>query len=257
MKTTQVDGFSLRLSSELAALSWKERNELLIKIGRMELRMRSDGQERPVWKGPVAEDRLLGTEVVVPTEQGEQRGRVICFGVLNMGTEYERSVVVHVPSSGTQHEAPGSVTRLANTDDSARIVNEVRMAARLADAVEVAELGPTHSAHPERVKRRGQKDPLLASQMLAAANAHVNVRSVEEGATNHKVTGMDRSKRLYVFKSQLRVDVSGFSFDHPGMRRISDEEARDMHLGKVRGQLLFEDRKQAFAAFEAALEGLK
>lgn len=257
MKMTQVNDFSTRLSSELAALSWSERNELLIKIGRMELRMRSDGQERPIWKGPIAEDKLLGSEVVVPTEQGEQRGRVICFGVLNMGTEYERSVVIRVPSSGTQHEAPGSVTRLANADDSARIVNEVRMAARLADAVEAAERGPTPIANPERIRKRGQKDPALVVQMLAAANAHKNVRAVEEGATNHKVTGMDQSKRLYIFKSQLRVDVSGFSFDHPGMRRISDDEARDMHLGKVRGQLLFDDRKQAFAAFEAALEGLK
>lgn len=256
MNSQSIDDFSTRLNRELAALSWKDRSDLLIRVGRMELRMRSDGQERPVWRGPDSEDRLLGADVVVSTEHGEQRGRVICFGVMNMGSEYERSVVVRVPSSGTQHEVPGSQARIANTEESSRIVNEVRMAERLADAIETAaDHGPT--LIPGRPRKRGQRDPALIERMLAAASAHRNVRSIEDGVSSHKVTGIDAGKRLYVFKNQLRVDVSGFSFDHSGLRAISDEEARVMHLGKVRGQLLFDDREQALAAFGKALEGLK
>jgi hypothetical protein len=71
------------------------------------------------------------------------------------------------------------------------------------------------------------------------------------------VPGLHPRKRLYVFKGQLRVDVSGFSFDHPGLRRISDDESRDMHLGKVRGQVLFGDRQAAISAFTKALEEMK
>lgn len=256
MNGPQVDNFSSRLAKELEALNWQDRNDLLVRIGKMELKMRQLGQERPVWKGPVSEMQLLGADVVVPTEQGDRRGRVICFGLVFSNSQFERSVVVHVPSSGTQHEVAGSYARLASPEDSERIKNELAMAARLAEAASAVQRGPTPIAIA-KTKKRGQKDPRLIERMLAAASSSPNVRTVEEAAANHKITGSDVSKRLYVFKNQLRVDVSGFSFDHPGMRRISDDEARDMHLGKVRGQLLFDDREQAFKAFEMALENLR
>lgn len=255
MDSARVDDFSLRLGAELSALSWQERNELLVRIGRMELRMRAAHQERPAWHGPVAEDRMLGADVVVPTEQGERRGKVICFGVMNAGPEYERTVIVYVPSSGTQHEVLGSATRLADPDDTARMQNELAMAARLAQAAQVT-AGPTPLPASGRPRRRGQRDPQLVERMLAAASGHPKVRALEEGGSNVKVTGLIPGRRLYVFRSQLRVDLSGFSLEHPGVRGISDAEAREMHLGKVRGQVLFDDTGVALAAFSAALEQL-
>lgn len=249
MDSAAVDEFSRRLGAELSALPWEQRNELLVRIGRMELRMRASGQERSAWRGPVPEDRILGADVVVPTEQGERRGRVICFGVVSTGPEYERSVIVHVPSSGTQHEAPGSLVRLADPGDVARIASEAEMAARLRSAQAVAEAR-------SRPARRGVRDPELVQGMLDLAQAHPRVRSVERGASNSKVTGADPTRRMYVFSLQLRVDLSGFTLDHPGVRRVSEQEARDMHLGKVRGQLVFDDRAVALAAFAAALEHL-
>ena len=258
MQTSAVDDFSSRLAAELNALPWSERNELLVRIGRQELRMRSDGQERPVWKGPTPVVSILGADVVVPTEQGERRGRVICFGVMNTGAEYEKTVVVHVPASGTHHEVPGSSARLASPEDSQRIRNEIEMATRLAEASTAARRDPEDpDAAMKKQRRRGLRDAKLVEEMLALAKASPYVRSIDDGASNHKVTGLDASRRLYVFRSQLRVDVSGFSFSHPGLRSISDEEARDMHLGKVRGQLIFDDRAAALAAFAMALDGLK
>lgn len=253
MRTSDVDAFSSRLAHELAVLPERDRAELLTRVGRQELRMRSDGQDRPVWKGPAPVTHILGADVVVPTEQGDRRGRVICFGVVNMGCEYERSVVVHVPASGTQHEAPGSTARLASPEDSLRIRNEIEMASRLA----AASTSVAREPEAKSQRKRGQRDPKLIEEMVALANASPNVRSVEEGGANYKVTGIDPGKRLYVFRTQLRVDVSGFSFQHPGLREISDQEARDMHLGKVRGQVLFDDRQAAIDAFKKALEGLK
>ncbi len=257
MNTATVDSFSARLSKELGALDWKSRNDLLLNIGRMELRMRSSGCERPAWHGPVSEDKILGADAVVDTEQGERRGKVICFGVTCTGGEnWERTVVIHVPSSGTHHEAPGSAVRLATKEDSERIQSEVAMAQRLSEAADAASRGAA-SPSPERTRKRGQRDPKLIEEMLALANASPDVRAVEEGGSNHKITGVDKGRRIYLFKQQLRVDLSGFTAEHPGIRQISDDEARDMHLGKVRGQLLFDDRQEALEAFKAALAALR
>lgn len=254
METAEVDLFSSRLATELASLPDRTRAELLMRIGRQELRMRSDGHDRPIWRGPVPVPQMLGADVVVPTDHGDRRGRVICFGIINMGNEYERSVVVHVPSSGTHHEAPGSVVKIASPDDTIRIVNEVTMAQRLQETVRREDTDRDDKVTPTR--RRLGRDPALVAELIALTQASPNVRSIEDGPANHKVTGADRGRRLYIFKTQLRVDVSGFSFDHPGLRRISDEEARAAHLGKVRGQLIFDDRNAAIAAFNIALEGL-
>jgi hypothetical protein len=259
MTSAQVDSFSARLSKELSTLNWDVRNEILLKIGQAELRMRSSygGDLRPAWKGPVPETKILGADVVIPTEHGERRGRVVCFGVIHMGGEdWERSVIVHVPSSGTQHEGPGSAARLATPEDSERIQGELEMAAKLAEAADAAQRGAASPA-PERPRKRGQRDPKLVEMMIAAAKDSNNVKTVEEGTSNFKVVGIDPSKRIYLFKAQLRVDLSGFSVDHPGIRKISDDEARDMHLGKVRGQMLFDDRESAMSAFEAALAALR
>jgi hypothetical protein len=251
---SQVDLFSNRLLQELSALSWRDRNELLVRIGRMELRMRSNGQERPLWRGPRPEEQILGADVVVPTEQGERRGRVICFGVQQAPDDvaFEKSVVVLVPASGTHHEAPGSVTRLASPEDAERIRSEMEMAKRLREANEAIQDGPS-PLNPQRTRRRGEKDPALLARMLEAARKSPNVIVVEEGSANHKIVGVNADRRIYLFKTQLRVDISGFTVDHPGVRKISDQEAKDMHLGKVRGQVLFEDKKAAFEGFEAAL----
>lgn len=255
MTGPEVSDFSARLGRELSALSWDERSELLVRIGRTELRMRASGQERSVWKGPVPEDRILGAEVVVPTEQGERRGRVICFGVINTGPEYERSVIVRVAASGTQHEAAGSDTRLADVGDVARIRNELGMASRLKEAAYAAVRGPVDPAEAlHRNRKRGLRDPDLVMRMHRAALDHPGA-SVEEGPSNYKLSG-GAGRRIYLFRSQLRVDLSGFTLDHPGVRQISELEARDMHLGKVRGQVMFDDRDVAFAAFQAALEQL-
>lgn len=264
MNTALVDDFSARLATELQALSLADRNDLLTRIGRQESCMRAAGQEYPAWRGPVPADQLLGAEVVVLTDRGERRGRVICYGVVENGTEYERSVVVHVAASGTQHEAPGSAVRLAAAEDRVRMENEREMAGRLAEAAYAATRGPKRPEEAlRRQRKRGLRDPDLIERMVEAARRHRNVKHVDEGSANFKVTAADpvgkdqpASRRIYIFKTQLRVDVSGFSFDHPGLRQISDEEARDMHLGKVRGQILFDNREDAMGAFQAALDGL-
>lgn len=256
MSTNQVESFSSRLSKELSALDWQSRNDLLLKIGQVELRMKSLGTERAKWFGPVPENQMLGSDAVVDTDQGERRGRVICFGIMHLGGDnWERSVVVHVQASGTHHEVPGSSVRLASPEDSRRMHGEIEMAAKLVEVAEAVKNGLSTST--DKSKKRGLRDPKLVEEMVKLSNASQNVKSVDEGGANFKVTGVDQSKRLYIFKSQLRVDLSGFCVDHPAVRKISDDEARDMHLGKVRGQMIFDDKSSALDAFNLILSALK
>ena len=246
-----LDEFTTRLNSELAALSWDERIDLLTKIGRMELRMRSEGQDRPVWNGPLSEDKLLGETVAIQTDRGEQRGRVICYGVLNMGSEYERSVVVHVPSSGTHFEVPGSAVRVAQRSDAERMYDEIAMAERLRSVIDRLE---TQTAAETSPKKKIKRDPHFVEKLRSTAENHSNVRSIDEFPGSYKVTGRERRRKIYIFKNHLRVDLSGFSIDHPGAKIISDSDARELHLGNVRSQLDFSDKGTAYAAFCAALE---
>lgn len=257
MTSQQVDTFSARLAAEMAALDASSRSDLLVRVGRMELKMRAIGQERPVWRGPVPETKILGAEVVVPTEQGERRGRVVCFGIVQPGAEFERSVFVHVPASGTNHEVPGSSVRLASPEDIERMRAEGAMADRLREAAYAAERGPKRPDEALRNQRkRGLRDPGLILEMLELARKSDAVSAIDEGGANHKISGTG-GRRLYLFKTQLRVDLSGFSVKHPAVREISETEAKEMHLGKVRGQLLFDDRQAALSAFSACLAALK
>lgn len=62
---------------------------------------------------------------------------------------------------------------------------------------------------------------------------------VEEQASFYKVT-RDR-KAVYISKSKRgvgRIDLSGFEMDHPAVAPLTAEQAKEMKLGKVRGQII-------------------
>lgn len=255
MIETQVDTFSARLAAEMNALDPVSRAELLVNVGKMEIRMKSVGQDRAVWRGPVPETKILGAEVVVPTEQGERRGRVVCFGIVQPGAEFERSVFVHVQSSGTHHEVAGSDVRLASPEDLRRMKAEAEMAERLKEAASVV----VHNTENRSVmpqKKRTTKDPYLTAEMLEMAQKSNNVIEISDSGPSHKIVGKAAGKRLYLFKTQLRIDISGFSIDHPAVRKITAEQAKEMHVGKVRGQFIFDDKTAVLDAFRMTLAAL-
>ena len=55
-----------------------------------------------------------------------------------------------------------------------------------------------------------------------------------------KVLGNGNKRKLLVAKKGGRIDLSGFTFDHPAVLQITEEEAKSKHLGKVRGFVNFE-----------------
>jgi len=66
--------------------------------------------------------------------------------------------------------------------------------------------------------------------------------------------------RIYVAKTQKvsRVHLAGFTLNRPGVRQISEREARDLRMGSVRGELDFtEDRSIVLEALSKACEAVK
>ncbi|MBV8068275.1 MAG: hypothetical protein JO270_00120 [Acidobacteriaceae bacterium] len=67
-------------------------------------------------------------------------------------------------------------------------------------------------------------------------------------------------RAVYIAKSKkvARVDLSGFDIKHPAVTRISENEARELKLGKVRGQINFEKTEdRVLEAFRTSLEMMK
>lgn len=66
-----------------------------------------------------------------------------------------------------------------------------------------------------------------------------------------------KGKSVYVLKKGGRVDLSGFTVELEAVRQITESEAQDKHLGKVRGQLDFSrPDDDVLAAYDAALQRL-
>lgn len=243
------DPFLIKLNQLLDKVSPDKRTEMFVRAGEMDARMRRNGQDRPEWHCKLSESEILGKEVVVKTEAGERVGTVVCFGIHQDGAMFERSVYVLNHASGSIHEAPGSETRLASSPDIERISREISMAQTL-------EKHENSSGDNKKIKRRGktQYDPALTQKLLDIV-AELGL-PVEELKTFYKIEGNIQGRKLYLSTSSLTANLAGYSVDHPAIRKISSEEAKEQHLGAVRGTILFDDHELAIEAFIEALGGL-
>lgn len=247
MTGRDVDGFVERLKDLMGQVPDVERSDMLIHTGKMDARMRSNGYERPPWKGPISELEILGKDVVVPSAMGKQVGRVVYFGIHQEGAVFERSVYAMVPSSGTLIEAPGSAVELPGSADLDRMRREIDMAG----ALERAESKPKE---PSNRRRKHEKDPAFTQHLVDLA-IEIGL-TVEKKKTFNKIYGSQKGRTVYVAVEALRVDLSGFCVEHSGIRAISADEAKEQHLGAVRGTIIFDDREVAEEAFVESLEAL-
>lgn len=256
MDIRQSLDFADRLSRELSVIPQGERDRIIFDIGKRDIAMRQDGQDRPLWRGPAPEPDVLGREVVAQTDMGERVGRVVFFGVCRVGSDYERSVVVHVPASGTWFEAPSSAFRVADPEALDRMRREEEMAARLREASRTIERETSGDA-PRKARVKRPRDPRLLAEMLALV--HSMGLSVVDQRAYHQVcraATLGSGRRVYIAKNGSNVNVAGFEVDHPGVVPVSAEQARDAGLGSVRGQLRLEDQTVALAALRHVLEML-
>ncbi|HEU5118720.1 MAG TPA: hypothetical protein VFT74_19150 [Isosphaeraceae bacterium] len=110
--------------------------------------------------------------------------------------------------------------------------NDKNMAETLAQAGKLAEEQKT-----QRRERTVKGSHLLAQMTEAVAAAGLKAED-KSGFT--KVTGKAKGLAVYVAKKGGRVDLSGFTVQSAAIKQITEQEARDKHLGKVRGQVDFD-----------------
>lgn len=209
--------------------------------------MRDAGQERVDPNG--YDLSIIGKDVVAKTAKGEVVGRAIHFGkVRDVDGVYKRTVLVHVPSSGSIYAALPSDVRPAAAEDRERMQAEITMAQKLRHVAERV-VGETKERRAKVV--RGSH---LVDEMLATAVARGLPTDDKSGFV---MIGGPKGPRVYLAKKGGRADLSCFCIAHPGVREISEEEAREKHLGKVRGQIDF-DRPDAdvMEAWSAVLDAL-
>jgi len=100
----------------------------------------------------------------------------------------------------------------------------------------------------ERVVKGIHLQPVLLSKLAAAGI------TPEEKSGFLKAQGVAKGKTVYVAKKGGRVDLSGFTIESAAVKQITETEAREKHLGKVRGQLDFDQADDVvLAAFDAAV----
>jgi hypothetical protein len=81
---------------------------------------------------------------------------------------------------------------------------------------------------------------------------------LEEQAAFYKVSMGGRAIYIAKTKKVSRVDLSGFDFSHPAVRKVTDKEAKELKLGKVRAQLDFsKTEERVLEAFKTGLTLLK
>ncbi len=137
-----------------------------------------------------------------------------------------------------------------NQNDKTTITNsesDTDMAQRLANAGQKAE------AATEARRERTVKGSHLTEKMLGLATG----KTVEDKSGFHKITGKGKGRSVYLAKKGGRVDASGFTVTNVAVVQISEEVAKDKHLGRVRGQIDFEKSDdEVLAAFSALVAEL-
>lgn len=131
-----------------------------------------------------------------------------------------------------------------NTNETNEMAQKLQAAGEKAEAQK--------AARRERVVKGSHLLPKLLEQATAAS------LNLEDMSGFTKITGANKKLRVLVAKKGGRVDLSGFTVEADAVRQITEQEAREKHLGKVRGQIDFnKSDDEVLAAFSAALTELK
>lgn len=146
------------------------------------------------------------------------------------------------PAPKTGKPTPKPAGTKSAAEKNAELKEKLQTAGKKAEKVKV-----------ERHERQ-VKGAHLLPKLLEAAKAAGCVTDEKSGFI--KITGVAKSRAVYLARKGGRCDVSGFELaGQAGVIQISEEQAKAKHLGKVRGMIDFENAADDVveAAFSAAL----
>lgn len=127
------------------------------------------------------------------------------------------------------------------------------------DTTEMASKLKAAGKKAETQKAQRRERQVKGSHLLGALTdkAKASGLTVEDKSGFLKITGATKGRTVYVAKKGGRVDLSGFTVEAPAVKQISEADAREKHLGKVRGQLDFNaSDADVLSAYDAALSQL-
>lgn len=213
-------------------------------------RMRQNGQDRPVWDGNFPMVDLLNNEVVIKTDKGEQVGKAIySLPVEDTDGVVKQGLLVHIPSSGSIYIVPGRNVRPATNEDRQTMQRHITYAKILSGSNESIEV-----ITKEKRSRRVAGTHLLSEMMSRVSDRKL---VVEDKSGFHKIFGNKKGICVYLAIKGGRADLSGFCIDHPAVKPLSEQEAKEKHLGKVRGQIDFNrDDKTVLEGWNIVLDAL-
>lgn len=174
-------------------------------------------------------------------------GEVCDYGLKLHKDQYERAVWIKF-DNGEFMKFTGREIKVVDEEDIKRVREQNKeFRKRL--------IGAGEKVVKMRTERRSKqvKGSHLLDDMLKTARDF----DIDEKSSFYKITGKMKDKAVYVVRKGGRVDLSGFAVEHPAITTISEEEARQRHLGRVRGQINFKENDDSVMdAFTKALEYL-
>lgn len=138
---------------------------------------------------------------------------------------------------------------MSDTNDGSPTQTTPEMAEKLIAAGEKAVAQKAQSR--ERTVKGSHLLPAITEQVKAAG------LQIEELTGYLKVSAGVKGKNLYIAKKGGKIDLSGFTMENSAIKQISEQEAREKHLGKVRGTIDFDKSDdEVLAAFTTVLSTL-
>lgn len=154
---------------------------------------------------------------------------------------------------------PTTPATLAETETTETVV-ETTAQAPVAEASTInAETLVAAGQKAEQAKAERRERTVKGAHLLNTLKETAEKAGLEivEKSGFFQILGASKGRRVYLAKKGGRVDLSGFSVEDEAITQISETEARDKHLGKVRGMLNFDcSDEQVLAAYGLALTKL-
>lgn len=240
--------------SQFHDLDMDTKNIILKNWVRSDFEMKHSGQTKPVWDCAYSMVDVVGNEVVAKTDRGEMVGKAIYLTIhKDSDGVFKHAIVVHVPASGSIFMVPGRSIKLADDDDRRRMVNEVEYVKKLTNANEAVE----EIVREKRSKRVSGSH--LYDDMMNMVNSSKTL-FINDKTGYHQIMSNASKKAktsVYLAKKGGKAYLTNFCIDDVGVKPMSEAEAREKHLGRVRGQIDFErDDATVMKAWENVLKTL-
>jgi len=188
--------------------------------------MHKSGQNIALWNGSINLPRLGQLVIVWP---GCAYGQVADYGIKRGREKFELAVWVKLNNDQFIKMLGGECCMLTDDDRLRLDLLSTEFRAKLINAGK--------KVQQQKKERRSKAVP--GSHLLDEMLEKAKDLNSDKKSSFYKITGSIKGLAVYVAIKGGRVDLSGFNVEHISCIKLTEDEARAKHLGRVRGQLDF------------------